>query len=212
MLSLFPESIRPYLEMSIMKRAQDKGLFQYFVHNLTDWTVKHTRRVDDRPYGWWAGTILTIEPLANAIRELMGEYGAMQIIYFSPRWILHTQQSAEIYAQSTDIEYMIICWHYEGIDARIFELFDIREISIGDYVLTSWELASLIWIDSVVRLIPGVISESSLREESFSRALSGKREYPQYSRPDQFEWLAVPAVLLSWDQKKIEAWNHDHTI
>ena len=211
-LSLFPESLVPYLENSIMKRAQEKGLFRYFVHNLTDWTVRNTRRVDDRPYGWWAGTLITIEPITKAIRELSLEYWAMKIIYFSPRWVLHTQEQAEMYARLPDAQYLILCGHYEGIDARIFELFEVDEVSIGNYVLTSGELASLIWIDSIVRLIPWVISDESLREESFSTTLSGKREYPQYSRPEVFEWLSVPGVLLSGDRKKIEQWNHEHTL
>lgn len=209
-LSLFPESIRPYLDSSIMKRAQEKGLFQYFVHNLTDWTVRNTRRVDDRPYGWGAGTILTIEPLTQSLRDLEKEYGTYDgIIYFSPRGKLHNQESAESYG-SRDGKYLIICWHYEGIDERIFELFDITEISIGEYVLSSGELASLVWIDSVVRLIPGVISTESLEEESFSIALGGKKEYPQYSRPEVYEGLSVPKELISWDQKKIREWNHGH--
>ncbi len=209
-LSLFPESIKPYLNTSIMKRAQEKGLFHYFVHNLTDWTVRNTRRVDDHPYGGWAGTILTIEPLTNALRELKDTYGEMDILYFSPRGNIHTQESAEKYGKQ-DGQYCIICGHYEWIDERIFELFHITEISIGEYVLSSGELASLVWIDSVVRLIPGVISEESLREESFSEELGWKKEYPHYSRPETFEWLPVPRVLLSGDKKKIREWNHGHT-
>ncbi|MDD2694289.1 MAG: tRNA (guanosine(37)-N1)-methyltransferase TrmD, partial [Candidatus Gracilibacteria bacterium] len=188
----------------------DKGLFHYFVHNLTDWTVRNTRRVDDHPYGGGAGTIITIEPLVNALREIQEKYGKMDIIYFSPRGNLHTQESAEKYGK-VDGQYCIICGHYEGIDERIFELFDITEISIGEYVLSSGELASLVWIDSVVRLIPGVISEDSLMEESFSVELGGKKEYPHYSRPAEFEGLKVPEVLLSGDQKKIREWNHGHT-
>ena len=210
LLTLFPESVRPYLESSIMKRAQEKGLFHYAVHNLTDWTVRNTRRVDDHPYGWGAGTILTIEPLTLALRDLEEEYGKMAILYFSPRGDLHSQQRAEVFSVSEG-RYCIICGHYEWIDERIFTLFDIEEISIGEYVLTSGELASLIWIDSVVRLIPGVIQRESLREESFSIGLDRKKEYPQYSRPKVFEEIAVPEVLLSWDQKKIHEYNHKNT-
>lgn len=110
----------------------------------------------------------------------------MEIIYFSPRGKTHTQESAEKYGK-VDSQYCIICGHYEGIDERIFSLFDVTEISIGEYVLSSGELASLVWIDSVVRLIPGVISDDSLREESFSPGLGRKKEYPHYSRPAEFE-------------------------
>ena len=209
-LSLFPESIGPYLDSSMMKRAQEKGLFQYFTHNLTDWTIRNTRRVDDHPYGGWAGTILTIEPLTQAIRELKELYGDLDIIYFSPRWKLLEQKHCETWAiKNTNI--LIICGHYEGIDERIFELFDIKEVSIGEYILSSGELASLVWIDSVVRLIPWVLSPESLREESFCENLDRKKEYPQYSRPEVFEKKSVPSVLLSGDKKKIYEWNHQNT-
>ena len=208
-LTLFPESMKSYLESSIMKRAQEKGLFHYTLHNLTDWTVRNTRRVDDRPYWWWAWTILTVEPLTQALRYLISEYGDMRILYPSPRGILLDQKKIESYSQ-IDTQYCLICWHYEGIDERIFELFEIEEVSIGNYVLSSGELASLVWIDSVVRTIPGVLSEESLKEESFSLGLEWKKEYPQYSRPEIFEGKTVPKILLSWDWKKISSWKREN--
>ncbi len=208
-LSLFPESMKWYLESSIMKRAQEKGLFRYDIHNLTDWTVRNTRRVDDRPYGGWAGTIITVEPLTLALRALRAKYGNMKLLYVSPRGDILTQKKAWEYAQD-DTQYCIICGHYEGIDQRIFDLFPIEEISIGEYVVSSGELASLVWIDSVVRLLPWVLSLESLKEESFSYALQGKKEYPQYSRPENFEGKSVPSILLSGDQKKIQAWKKDN--
>jgi tRNA (guanine37-N1)-methyltransferase len=195
-----------YLESSIMKRAHEKGLFDYAIHNLTDWTVRNTRRIDDRPYGWGAGTILTVEPLAQALRDLRERYGEMKILYPSPRGILLDQEKAYSYAES-DIQYCLICWHYEGIDERIFTLFDIEEVSIWSYVLSSGELASLVFIDSIVRLLPWVLSENSLIEESFSQSINKKKEYPQYSRPEAFEDIYVPSVLLSWDKKKISEWK-----
>lgn len=205
-ISLFPESIRPYLETSIMQRAQSKGLFRYVIHNLADWTVRNTRRVDDRPYGWWAGTLITIEPLVKCLREIWEKYGKMPILLTSPRWErLHQKLSHKLSIESQ--KYIIICGHYEGVDARIFELFDIQEVSIWDYVLSSGEIASLVIIDSIVRLIPWVLSEESLKEESFSEDLSWKKEYPQYSRPEVYEWLSVPKVLLSGDLKKIQDWK-----
>ncbi len=209
-LSLFPESMRVYLESSIMKRAQEKGLFRYTLHNLTDWTVKNTRRVDDHPYGWGAGTIITIEPLYNALIDLEKEFWKMKIIYPSPRGETLTQEKCASYAQSS-VHYCLICGHYEGIDERIFSLFEIEEVSIGSYVLSSGELSSLVWIDSVVRLMPGVLSPESLEEESFSEKLGGKKEYPQYSRPEHFKELSVPSILLSWNRKKICEWNHSQT-
>lgn len=120
----------------------------------------------------------------------------MRIIYPSPRGDILTQQKCELYSgESRDI--CIICGHYEGVDERIFTLFPIEEISIGSYVLSSGELGALVWCDSVVRLIPGVLSAESLAEESFSEALDGKKEYPQYSRPEIFMDQQVPSVLLS---------------
>lgn len=205
-LSLFPESVKPYLNSSIMQRAQEKGLFRYMVHNLTDWTVRNTRRVDDRPYGGWAGTIITIEPLTRAIRDIFDEYGEMPILLMSPGgWLLTAEKSEKLAISSEN--YCIICGHYEWIDARIYELFDIEELSIGEYVLSSWELAALVVIDSIVRLIPGVLSEESLEDESFSVKIWRKKEYPQYSRPEEFEGIRVPEVLLSWDHKKISEWK-----
>lgn len=210
-ISLFGESMIPYLNTSIMKRAQEKGLFEYRIHNLCDWTVRNTRRVDDRPYGWGAGTIITIEPLTYCLREIQEKYGQMLIYIMSPRWTLLDQKMAETLKNNTTNQPIcIICGHYEWIDERIYDLFDIEEISIGEYVLSSGELSGLVLIDSIVRLIPGVLSEASLREESFSDALNGKKEYPQYSRPEVFEWIAVPSVLLSGNQKEIQKWKKEN--
>lgn len=205
-ISLFPESVRPYLDTSIMQRAQDKGLFRYILHNLADYSVRNTRRVDDRPYGGGAGTLITVEPLAICLRDILSQYGKMPILLTSPRWVTLSQSlSQELSEQSG--KYIIICGHYEGVDARIFDLFDIRELSIGNYVLSSGELASLVIIDSIVRLIPWALSAESLLEESFSEQLDGKKEYPQYSRPEIFEGLAVPSILLSGDLRKIQEWK-----
>lgn len=205
-ISLFPESVKSYLNTSIMQRAQEKGLFSYFVYNLTDWTVRNTRRVDDRPYGWGAGTLITIEPLTRCIRDIQDQYGTMPILLTSPKGEILTQAISNSLTQESN-KYIIICWHYEWVDARIFDLFKIREISIGEYVLSSGELASLVIVDSMVRLIPWVLSNDSLREESYSDWIYGKKEYPQYSRPEIFEWFSVPKILLSGDQKKIQDWK-----
>lgn len=204
-LSMFPESIRPYLDSSIMQRAQEKGLFVYTLHNLADWSVKNTRRVDDRPYGGWAGTIITVEPLTHAIRTLFQTFGEMPLFLMTPRGETLTQEFVE--QQALHDSLVIICWHYEGIDERIFDIFPIHAISIGSYVLSSWELSWLVLIDSIVRLIPDVLSNESLREESFSQWLERKKEYPQYSRPSEFEGFSVPKELLSWDPKIIESWK-----
>jgi tRNA (guanine37-N1)-methyltransferase len=208
-ISLFPESVRPYLDTSIMQRAQDKGLFRYVLHNLADYSVRNTRRVDDRPYGGWAGTLITIEPISNCLRYIESQYGKMPILLTSPRGATLTQPLCHDLSSSSE-QYTIICGHYEGIDARIHDLFDIHEISIGDYVLSSGELASLVIIDSIVRLIPWVLSVESLSEESFAPWLDGKKEYPQYSRPEIYEGYRVPSVLLSGDLRKVQEWKMTH--
>lgn len=209
-LSLFPESIRPYLESSIMKRAHDKGLFRYTLHNLTDWTVRNTRRVDDRPYGWLPGTILTVEPLSKALRDLENEYWSMRILLPTPRGEILNQSTLEAIPKDEKSQYCIISPHYEWVDERIFSLFPIETFSLGEFIISSGELASLVWIDSVVRLIPWVLSAESLKEESYSLGLDGKKEYPQYSRPEIYEWLCVPKVLLSGDPKEIEKWKKEN--
>jgi tRNA (guanine37-N1)-methyltransferase len=208
-LSLFPESIKPYLETSIPKRAQEKGLFEYKVYNLTDWTVRNTRRVDDRPYGWLPGTIITIEPLTHALREIYSEYGTMKTYFMTPRGKTIHQETVEIISETIH-ECCIICGHYEWVDERIFSLFEIEQISIWNYVLSSWELSALVFIDSIVRLLDGVINPISLTEESFSKKLERKKEYPQYSRPEIFEGISVPKELLSGNKKKIDIWNQSH--
>lgn len=205
-ITLFPESIRPYLDSSIMQRAQQKGLFQYVLYNLTDYSVKSTRRVDDRPYGGWAGTLITVEPLTRCLRYIESTYSKMPILLMSPRGDNLSQELSQELSEKSN-QYTIICGHYEGVDARILELFDIREVSIGTYVVSSGELASLVMIDSMVRLIPWVLSIASLWEESFSEGLGGKKEYPQYSRPEVFEWISVPHILLSGDLKEIQKWK-----
>ena len=209
-LSIFGDSVKTYLDASIMKRAQEKGLFRYFIHNLTDWTVKNTRRVDDRPYGGGSGTILTIEPLVLAIEDLEARFGNMKILYPSPRWTILKQEYFEKEVWNENLQYCIICGHYEWIDERIFSLFPIESFSLGEYVLSSGELASMVWIDAFVRLIPGVISETSLKEESYSPWLNRKKEYPQYSRPEKYRELTVPQVLLSGDRKKIDEWKKEN--
>ncbi|MBB1553863.1 tRNA (guanosine(37)-N1)-methyltransferase TrmD [Candidatus Gracilibacteria bacterium] len=208
-VSLFPESVRGYLDSSIMKQAQEKGLFRYYLHNLTDWSVKNTRRVDDRPYGGGAGTVITVEPMTNCFRELFEKYGEMPIFFMSPKGKILQQKDFENFSKIQKM--IILCGHYEGVDERIFELFPITEISIGKYVLSSGELASMVFIDGVVRLVDGVLSKESLEEESFSANLGGKKEYPQYSRPQIFEGISVPEVLLSGDHSAIQDWKKKST-
>ncbi len=198
------------METSIMKRAQEKGLFEYTLHNLTDWTVRNTRRVDDRPYGGWAGTIITIEPLVRALRDIQEHQGSLPIYLMTPTGKILSQELVETYSENSWKigGCIIICGHYEWIDERIFDFFPITPISIWEYVLSSGELAGMVFIDAMVRLLPGVISDESREEDSFSASLERKKEYPQYSRPEIFEGISVPKELLSGDQKKVRAWKN----
>ncbi|PID84576.1 tRNA (guanosine(37)-N1)-methyltransferase TrmD [Candidatus Gracilibacteria bacterium] len=210
-LALFPQSLESYLESSILKKAQTSGLFEYHLHNLAHWSVKNTRRVDDRPYGGGSGTIIGVEPLYNAIISLEQKYGDFdEIIYMSPTGKTINQEILEEEISKLPQKILIICGHYEGIDARIFELFTITELSIGDYILSSGELASLVLIDGLVRLIPGVLSQESLEEETFSQDIHRQGEYPQYTRPEVFHDISVPEVLVSGNHKKIKKWRQDN--
>lgn len=205
-LTLFPESFESYFKSSIIKIAIDKGLFEPIFYNICDFSVKNTRRVDSRPYGWWAGTLISIEPLYKAISHIENKFWVLKKIYLTPRWETLNQAKLEKFAKS-EKDIILICGHYEWIDERIKDIFEIEEISIWKYVLTSWELASMVFIDWIIRLLPWVISDKSLVEESYSKSLKGKKEYPQYTRPEEFMWHKVPEELLSWNPKIIQKWK-----
>ncbi|MCK9272413.1 tRNA (guanosine(37)-N1)-methyltransferase TrmD [Candidatus Gracilibacteria bacterium] len=205
-LTLFPESFESYFKSSIIKIAIDKGLFKPLFYNICDFSVKNTRRVDSRPYGGGAGTLISIEPLYKAISHIENMYGKLKKIYLTPGGKILNQAKLEKFAKS-EKDIILICGHYEGIDERIKEIFEIEEISIGKYVLTSGELASMVFIDGIIRLLPGVINDKSLAEESYSPSLKGKKEYPQYTRPEEFMGHKVPRQLLSGDPKLIQKWK-----
>ena len=207
-LTLFPESFESYFKSSIIKIAIDKKLFEPLFYNICDFSVRNTRRVDDRPYGGWAWTLISIEPLYKAISHIENKYWRLKKIYLTPGWKILNQTKLEKFAKS-EKDIILICGHYEWIDERIKDIFQIEEISIWKYVLTSWELASMVFIDWIVRLLPWVISDKSLVEESYSASLKGKKEYPQYTRPEEFMWHKVPKELLSWDPKLIQKWKEE---
>ncbi|MFA6090249.1 MAG: tRNA (guanosine(37)-N1)-methyltransferase TrmD [Candidatus Gracilibacteria bacterium] len=212
-ITLFPEALRPYLETSIMGRAQEGGFVNFHLYNLADYSVKNTRRSDSRPYGGFPGTILAPEPLYNLITEIEEREGKqIHKVFLTPRGKLLNQELLENFSQREEKDLIIICGHYEGIDQRIIELFNVEEISIGEYVLSSGELSSLVFIDGIVRLIPGVISPESLQEESYSKALNGQKEYPHYTRPEVFQGLSVPEELTSGNHKKIEEWKKNNLL
>lgn len=197
-----------YFDSSIMRIAREKGLFEPIFYNLGDYSLQAQHRVDDKPYGGWAGALIEIEPMYRAITSIDSK-NKMKKIYLWPRWERLKQAKIEEIARNMqDEEFLILCGHYEGVDHRVFEMFSFEQYSIGDFVVSSGEIATMVFLDAVVRLIPGVVwNQQSLHEESFSEALEWKPEYPQYTRPADFMGYKVPELLLSGDHKKIQEWR-----
>ena len=195
--------ISSVLDESIMKRARDKGFLDVRVINIRDFTRNKHHTADDYPYGGGAGMVLKAEPIVRAVDFIREEEKEPRIILLSPQGRCYNQAVAlELSREQRRI--VFICGHYEGIDERVKEYLSPEEISIGDYVLTGGELAALVVIDSAVRLIPGVVGDSSsIEEESFNRIL----DYPHYTRPFEFRGMEVPSVLLSGDHEKIRLWR-----
>ena len=204
-LRLFPEMVEPYFTSSIMKRAVEKGLIRYNVINIRDFATDKHKTCDDAPYGGGAGMVMKPEPLAGAL-DFAGA-GNARTIYPTPTGRLFDQKFAHELAGESDM--VFICGHYEGIDQRIVDLYVDDEVSIGDYVVSSGEVAALTIIDAAYRLLDGVINADSLSEESFT---DGVLEYPHYTRPEVFRDVRVPDVLLSGHHKKIEAWRKERSL
>ena len=206
-ITLFPKVFESYFSASILGRAISSGALEVAFYNLADFSIRPTKRVDRRPYGGLPGMIIEPEPLAKAIEHIEKIEGReLPRILLSPRGELLKQEILEDIIESHDT-YIIICGHYEGIDERAIEYFKMRQISLGEFVLSSGEIAAMVLTDGIARLLPGVIEQDSLAEESFSARLSRKKEYPQYTRPEVWRDLKVPAELLSGDPKKIQAWK-----
>lgn len=194
-LTLFPEVMTPYLETSILKRAKLKGAVEIEVKQIRDFTKDKYGRVDTPPIGGGAGLIEKIQPIVSALRSV--KTSDSHVIFFSPRGKTFTQQMAKDLAKKDHL--IIISGHYEGVDERLKNYID-EEISIGDYVLTGGELPCLVVTDAVTRLLPGVINEESLKEESFNEPLL---EYPQYTEPYDFEGHTVPDILYCGNHEAI---------
>ena len=207
-LTLFPDSFRSYLEASLLGKALEKGLTQIKLHQLRDYTLDKHRRVDDDTYGGGEGMVLKPEPLARAIATIRQDYQKGRVIYLSPQGRRLTQNIiAEL---SVYDELLLVCGRYEGIDERIIEGWVDEEISLGDFVLLGGEIPALALVEALVRLIPGVVGkENSVRDESFAQGLL---EYPHYTRPEVFEGLAVPQVLLEGNHGEIKKWRCEQSI
>lgn len=207
-LTVLPEMIEPFIGMSMLKRAQEKGLTEIFVHNLRDYTSNKWRRVDDYPFGGAAGMVMQIEPVERAIETLRAERPYDEVIFTSPDGDLLDQPTANSLSLKENI--IILCGHYKGIDQRIRDHLITREISIGDYVLTGGELPAAVIADSIIRLIPGVLGdEESALSDSFQDNLLAP---PIYTRPADWHGWRVPDVLLSGNERLIREWEYDRAV
>lgn len=198
-LTLFPESFS-YLNSSILKRAQESGKLTINIIDIREFSKDKHKKCDDYPFGGGAGMLMTAQPIFDAIKSVQKENS--HILFPSPSGKTLTAEKAE--NLSTYDHLIFICGHYEGIDQRIIDIFQPEEISIGDYVLTGGELATMVIVDCLSRFVDGVITKESLTEESFS---CGGLEYPQYTRPQVFEGREVPQVLVSGNHQEIEKWR-----
>ncbi len=203
-ITIFPKMFSAVLNESIIKRAQQKGKVKIFTHDLRSYTLDKHRKVDDRPFGGGSGMVIQAEPIFRAIEAIKKKIkGKSKVVLLCPQGKRFNQNYAKKLSKCASL--IFICGHYEGVDERVRLYLADEEISIGDYVLTGGELAAMVLVDSVVRLIPGVLGDkNSLNFESFEGNLL---EYPQYSRPAKFRKWQVPEVLVSGAHDKISAWR-----
>jgi tRNA (guanine37-N1)-methyltransferase len=199
-ITLFPEIVQGFFENSIMRRAVNSGKISYNMVDFRNFATDKHHTCDDSPYGGGAGMVLKPQPLCDALNSVGAK--EKRVIFASPSGKRLTQSLSEELSKEENL--VFICGHYEGIDQRVIDLYVDDEISIGDYVISSGEVSSLVIIDSVYRLVDGVISSESLEEESFS---DGLLEYPQYTRPEVYENMSVPPVLLNGNHKEINKWR-----
>ncbi len=209
-ITIFPNIFDSYMQESILGRAQKNGLIKIKTHNLRDYTTDKHRTVDDTPYGGGVGMVMMVKPIYKALKDIKQDKNARSII-LTPRGKKFTQKKAQELSKYDQL--VFIAGRYEGIDNRVSELVD-EEISIGDFVLNGGELPAMAIVESVSRLIPGVLGkDESSKEESFSDG--AKAEYPQYTRPEKFitdggKELKVPEILLSGNHAKIKKWKKEH--
>jgi len=227
-ITIFPNIFDSFLKESLLARAQKKNLLKINVHNLRKWTNDKHKTVDDRPYGGGAGMILKIEPVYKAVRSLISNSKFLiskkrqkrRVILLSAKGKTFTQKDARRWAKYNQV--ILICGRYEGVDERVTKHIADEEISIGNYVLFGGEVPAMVLVEAISRLIPGVVQkEESIRNESFSDREAMTKEYPQYTRPEDFvpsskfqvqsskSWR-VPKVLLSGNHKKIKEWREKH--
>ena len=207
-LTVVPKLLDSAFSHSILKRAQEKGLVEIHVHNIRDYTTTKHKSVDDYAFGGGAGMVMMIEPVVACIEHLQSQRGYDEIIFMTPDGSLFDQPAANKYSLKKNL--IILCGHYKGIDERIRQHFITKEISIGNYVLSGGELAAAVFVDAVVRLLPGVLNdESSALSDSFQDNLLAP---PVYTRPAEFREMKVPDILLSGNTPEVEKWRHDQAL
>jgi len=206
--SLFPSVIQPYLEISILQRAIQNGLLEVHLHDIRSFTTDKHHITDDAPFGGGGGMVMKPEPIFTAVESVLGSPPSCPVILLTPQGRTYTQQVAAELACYPHLA--LLCGRYEGIDERVREHLVTDEISIGDYVLTGGELPALILIDSITRLIPGVLGDpDGAQDDSFA---SGLLEYPHYTRPAEFRGWRVPEVLLSGNHAEIARWRRQQAL
>ena len=206
-ITIFPKVFEPIINESIIKRARQKKKISVYIHDLRSYTKNKHRKVDDRPFGGGPGMVMMAQPIFDAVKKIKGRRKA-KVLLMCPKGRPLTQKKAKQLARNKNL--IIICGHYEGVDERVNTKLVDECISVGDYILTGGELPAMVLMDSITRLIPGVLGKKdSLVDESFENNLL---EYPQYTRPASFRGIKVPNVLLSGNHKRVEIWRKEQTL
>lgn len=211
-LTLFPEMFESPLSYSILKRAQEAGVVEIVLTNIRDFSKDKHKKVDDRPYGGGPGMVMMCQPVFDCFEHIVKQSDLKgRVILLTPQGKPFTQKLAKEFANENRL--ILISGHYEGFDERIKTGLEAEQISIGDYVLSGGELAAMVIIDAVVRLLPGALGdECSAEDETFSESAGGCLEYPQYTRPEVYNGLKVPDILLSGNHGEIEKWRRNQSL
>ncbi len=205
-ITIFPETVKKYIDTGILKNAVKKELVEINVHDLRKWTKDKHKTVDDTPYGGGPGMIMKVEPIYEAVKELKEKDTVVAIT--TPKAKVIKQQDLEDFSQKKDMHMIIICGRYEGFDQRVHDYLIDYEFSIGEYILAGGELPALVFIEGVTRLVPGVLgNELSLEEETF---VNGETDHPQYTKPESFNDWTVPKALLSGNHQEIKEYRQKH--
>ena len=207
-MTIFPQMFNDFKRESLIGKAIEKGILEINVFNIRDYSKDSHKSVDDEVYGGGNGMLMMAQPIYDCYKAIVGDKISVDTYYMSPKGKVFNQDMAIDFSKKDEI--VILCGHYEGVDERALKLINAKEISIGDYVLTGGELPAMVIIDSMARFIKGVLSnDESTNIESFRNNLL---EYPQYTRPYEYEGLKVPDILLSGDHKKVDEWNLEKSI